>query len=66
MEQANGFIGIKKGQTLDTNNTLLHHIVGAKNTLLNVKRDNPESLSPWGFEVVSSSTEWAAEKRRLA
>jgi len=63
MEQALGFIGIKKRQTLDTNNTLLHHIVGAKNTLLNVNRDNPEALSLWGFEVVSSRGMGGSKKK---
>jgi hypothetical protein len=52
MQQANTTIGVAKGQTAHTPNTLYSALVAVRDYLLVLNKGNEEFLSEWGFNVV--------------
>ena len=52
MYESRVLIGTATGQTINTPDTLFYHTARIKKYLLVLNNENPEALSPWGFDVV--------------
>jgi hypothetical protein len=66
MEQWRVLMGIDKGQTIDSVDTLYYLVSQIKRYLLVKHPLTPESLSPWGFKVVVRMSKSPVRKKKSA
>lgn len=62
-EQANGIIGVAKGQTRQTENTLRWHVDQVCRFMKFKFKGNEEQATPWGFRVTTGSTKGRRDVR---
>jgi len=64
MYESRQLIGATPGQTVLTEGTLYNQTINAKKILLVLNRQNPEALSPWGFDVVVRMAKKGGPKKK--